>query len=558
MDGKAEGFPDPTGGPHIGHPNGPGDAELPGFSEKQIIQIRKLTQIGRALSAERNIERLLEMIVQEAREFANADGGTLYIMSDDETELQFAIAQTETLLVRMGGSGGKITWKPVRLQKPDGSPNHEHVSAHVALTGNTVNIPDAYAAQGFDFRGTRKFDTQTGFHSKSMLVVPMKNHENDIIGVLQLLNARNEERSDVIPFSAECQEMTESLASQAAVALSNNRLIHNLEVLMESFIRAIATAIDEKSPYTGGHVRRVADLTMAIARKINDATDGPYADVRFSDDQMKELQTAAWLHDVGKVTTPECVVDKATKLETIFDRIGLLRLRFELCGLQAGLGRSNRDADCGSAATDNDGGIEPILREEFRFLSEANRGSERMSDEMMERIRTIAGRTWKLDGKTEPLLTPDEIENLNICQGTLSAKDREIIQNHAKMTYKILSQLPFPKKMKHVPDYAAAHHETLNGRGYPRGLDATRLPLQPRILALADIFEALTAKDRPYREGKTLPEALHILTMMAKDGQIDPDLFALFQKEGIPLDYVRRELSPQQRNSSEIPDPFLP
>ena len=549
MDGRAEGVPDPTGGPHLNHPDGPGNVRALGFSAKQIRQIRKLTQIGRALSAERNIERLLEMIVEEAREFTDADGGTLYIMSDDETELQFAIVQTETLRVRMGGTGGKITWKPVRLKKPDGSPNHENVSAHVALTGNTVNIPDVYTAGGFDFRGTKKFDTQTGYRSKSMLVVPMKNHENDIIGVLQLLNARNEERSEVISFSAECQEMTESLASQAAVALSNNRLIHNLEVLIESFIRAIATAIDEKSPYTGGHVRRVADLTMTIARKINDATDGPYADVRFSDDQMKELQTAAWLHDVGKVTTPECVVDKATKLATIFDRIELLRLRFEVCGLQARLRRLNKDADLESMAADNDDGMEPILREEFHFLSEANRGSERMSDEMMERVRTIAGRTWKLDGKMEPLLSPDEILNLNIRQGTLSAKERDIIQNHAAMTYKILSQLPFPKKMKHVPDYAAAHHEALNGRGYPRGLDATRLPLQPRILALADVFEALTAKDRPYREGKTLPDALHILTMMVKDGHIDPDLFALFQKEEIPLDYARRELSPKQSPS---------
>jgi HD-GYP domain-containing protein (c-di-GMP phosphodiesterase class II) len=549
MGEKAKDFPGPVGGTPLNLRNGNGEEETREFSEIQMEQIRRLTRIGTALSAERNIERLFEMIVEGAREFTGADGGTLYITSDDETALQFAIVQTETLHVRMGGTGGQITWKPVRLQNPDGSPNHGNVSAHVALTGNTVNIPDVYDAGGFDFRGTRKFDAQTGYRSKSMLVVPMKNHENDIIGVLQLLNARNEERSEVISFSPECQEMTESLASQAAVALSNNRLIHELEALMESFIRAIATAIDEKSPYTGGHVRRVAGLSMEIARKINDMKDGPYADVRFSDDQLKELQTAAWLHDVGKVTTPEYVVDKATKLETIFDRIELLRLRFELCGLQARLRRLNKDADSKSAATDNDDGIEPIIREEFRFLLEANRGSERMSDEMMERVRTIAGRTWKLDGKTEPLLSPEEVENLNIRQGTLSAKERDIIQHHAAMTYKILSQLPFPKKMRHVPDYAAAHHETLNGRGYPRGLSAAQISLQSRILALADIFEALTAKDRPYREGKTLSEALHILTMMAKDGHIDPDLFAFFQKEGIALDYARRELSPQQSHS---------
>jgi HD-GYP domain-containing protein (c-di-GMP phosphodiesterase class II) len=546
MDGRAEGFPDPTGGQHLNHPDGLGNAETPGFSEKQIIQIRKLTQIGRALSAERSIERLLEMIIQEAREFTGADGGTLYIMSDDETELQFAIVQTETLDVRMGGTGGKITWKPVRLQNADGSSNHGNVSAHVALTGNTVNIPDVYDAEGFDFQGTRNFDAQTGYRSKSMLVVPMKNHENDIIGVLQLLNARDEEHSEVVSFSAECREMTESLASQAAVALSNNRLIHDLEALMEAFIRAIATAIDEKSPYTGGHVRRVSELTMDIARKINDTTEGPLADLKFSDDQLKELQIAAWLHDVGKITTPEYVVDKATKLETIFDRIELLRLRFELYRLQTMLRNLNKENLPESAATEENDELETTLREEFRFLSDVNRGSELMSDEMMDRIRTIALRTWELDGKKEPLLLPEEVENLNIRQGTLSAKERDIIQNHATMTYKILSQLPFPKKLRHAPDYAAAHHETLNGKGYPRGLDVTRLPLQSRILALADVFEALTAKDRPYQKEKTLSEAMHILAMMVKDGHIDPDLFTLFQREGIPLDYARRELSPHQ------------
>jgi HD-GYP domain-containing protein (c-di-GMP phosphodiesterase class II) len=547
MDGReTENISEPVAGVHLNQSNGHREAETRESNEKQIRQIRKLTRIGMALSAERNIERLLEMIVEEARAFTDADGGTLYIMSDDEAELQFAIVQTETLDVRMGGTGGQITWKPVRLQNPDGSPNHGNVSAHVALTGNTINIHDVYGAGDFDFQGTRKFDAETGYRSKSMLVVPMKNHENDIIGVLQLLNARNEKRSEVISFSAECQEMTESLASQAAVALSNNRLIHNLEVLMESFIRAIATAVDEKSPYTGGHVRRVADLTMAIARKINDMKEGPYADTHFSDDQLKELQTAAWLHDVGKVTTPECVVDKATKLETISDRIEILRLRFELCGLQARLRRLNKGGISESAMAAEEEDIEPILRNEFQFLSEANLGSERMSDEMMDRVRTIAGRSWELEGKTELLLSPDEVENLNIRQGTLSSKERDIIQHHAAMTYKILSQLPFPKKLKHVADYAASHHEMLNGKGYPRGLDAAQLTLQPRILALADIFEALTAKDRPYRKGKSLSDTMNILTMMVKGEHIDPDLFTLFQKERIHLDYARRELNPEQ------------
>ena len=521
-------------------------AEIQEFTENQLKQIQRLTRIGTALSAERNIERLLEMIVEEARKFTGADGGTLYITSDDEKELLFAIVQNDTLQVRMGGTGEKIAWKPVMLMNPDGTPNHENVSAYAALTGKTVNIPDVYHAEGFDFKGTRTFDGQTGYRSKSMLVVPMKNHENDIIGVLQLLNVRDEESGEVVSFSHECQEMTESLASQAAVALSNNRLIHDLENLMESFIRSIATAIDEKSPYTGGHVRRVAALTSDIAKKINEATDGPYAAVQFSEDEMKELQIAAWLHDVGKVTTPEYVVDKATKLETIFDRIELLRLRFELYAMQAGLREpTSRPAP----ATEEQDDLRKAIAEDFLFLTEANRGDERMSDDKMNRVRAIAGRTWDLDGKSETLLSCEEVDNLIIRQGTLTAADRQIIQNHATVTYKMLSQLPFPKKLRHVPEYAAAHHETLNGKGYPAGLDESQLSLQSRILALADSFEALTAKDRPYKKGKTLSEAMQIMSMMAKDRHIDPALFELFQREGIYLDYARRELAPQQIDS---------
>jgi HD-GYP domain-containing protein (c-di-GMP phosphodiesterase class II) len=516
--------------------------EIEKISENQMMHIRRLTRIGTALSAERNLERLFEMIIEEARKLTNADGGTLYIMSDDETELHFAIVQTETLNLSMGGTGGTITWKPVRLYNSDSTPNHENVSAYVALTGKIVNIPDVYDSEGFHFTGTRNFDSQTGYRSKSMLVVPMKNHQNDITGVLQLLNARDDAGENVVSFSYECQEMTESLASQAAVALSNNRLINELESLMESFIRAIAAAIDEKSPYTGGHVRRVAELTMDIARKINHMTEGPYAAVQFSNDEMKELQIAAWLHDVGKITTPEYVVDKATKLERIYDGIELLKLRFALLGLQEKCCRQ-KNKFVRKSGSDGKDELKKTLTEEFQFLSEANLGNERMSDDMMDRVKAIAARTWELDGYQANMLTEQELECLNIRQGTLTTKEREIIKNHAAVTFKILSQLPFPKKLKKVPEYAAAHHEALNGSGYPKGIDASQLPLQSRILALADIFEALTAKDRPYKKANTLTEAMHILTMMAKDRHIDPDLFDLFSHEGIYSEYARRELA---------------
>ncbi|MCX5816615.1 MAG: HD domain-containing protein [Proteobacteria bacterium] len=522
------------------------------FTENQLEHIKKLTQIGVALSAEKNIGRLFEMIVDEARKFTHADGGTLYIMSDDEQELRFAIVQNDTLNVRMGGTSGEIAWKPVSLKNPDGSPNHSNVSAYAAISGNVVNIPDVYDAEGFNFEGTRKFDATTGYRSKSMLVVPMRDHEQDIIGVLQLLNAMDTVSNESIPFSGESQEMTESLTSQAAVALTNNRLIQGLENLLESFITSIATAIDEKSPYTGGHVRRVAELTMTIAKKINKSKEGSYADVFFNEDQMREIRIAGWLHDVGKVTTPEYVVDKSTKLETICDRIELLKTRFEVLKrdreielLRAGIVvAGNIPAQQGT--TGDDDHFNEMLEDDLNFLIMANVGTEFMGGEKIERLKNIAQRRWTVDGKESPILTDNEISNLSIQRGTLTDDERDVINNHATVTYKMLSQLPFPKKLRNVSQYAAAHHERPNGSGYPLGLKGDQLPLQSRILGLADIFEALTAKDRPYKKGKALSEVLKIMGFMVKDGHIDGELFDFFIKEQIHLKYARDELAPQQ------------
>jgi HD-GYP domain-containing protein (c-di-GMP phosphodiesterase class II) len=519
-----------------------------------IELIRRLTRIGAALSAEKNIGRLLEMIVEEAGNFTQADGGTLYIISDNETALDFAIVQNKTLNIRMGGTSGNITWPSVMLKNPDGNPNFANVSAYTAISGEVVNIPDVYDAEGFDFQGTRKFDAETGYRSKSMLVLPLKNHENDIIGVLQLLNARDPLSRKVINFSYESQQITESLASQAAVALSNNRLINDMEKLLESFITSIGTAIDEKSPYTGGHVQRVAELTMTIAKKMSSMQDGAFVHVHFDENLLNELRIAAWLHDIGKITTPEYVVDKATKLETIYDRIETLKMRFEILKrdyeievlenkLRAGEDTSKSG---GKEVIEKDDEYIKILEEDLLFLVKANTGGEFLADGMIEKIKNIAARTWSYDGKRLPLLTENEVYNLTIPRGTLTAEEREIINNHAKVTHSMLSQLPFPKKLKQVPQHAAAHHEKINGTGYPFGLKGDDLSLQSRILALADIFEALTAKDRPYKKGKMLSEALKIMSFMAKDGDIDKDIFDLFIKEKLYLDYAKKALSDQQ------------
>jgi len=508
--------------------------------------IKNLTKIGVALSGEKNIERLLEMILDAARKFTNADGGTLYIMSDDETELLFAIIQNDSLGVHMGGTGGKITWPAVKLKNADGSPNYSNVSAYVAISGEAVNIADVYDADGFNFEGTKKFDQDRGYRSQSMLVVPMRDHENEIIGVLQLLNAQDQATGAVVNFSLESQEMTLSLASQAAVALTNNRLISDLENLLESFIKTIATAIDEKSPYTGGHVRRVAGLTMTIANKINGKKQGPFSSVIFSEDQMRELRMAAWLHDVGKITTPEHVVDKSTKLEKVYDRISDVKTRFELLKREYQLAmQENKNNKAGNSLEKMAGEIK-TLDEEYQFLVQVNRGSEFIKDEMIERIKKIGKRKWRTNSQTLPLLTEDEIYNLSVRRGTLNDEERNIINNHAAVSYKMLSGLPFPKKMRHIADYAAAHHEKLDGTGYPLGLKADQLFLQSRIIAIADIFEALTAKDRPYKKGKTVVEALKIMELMVKDQHIDADLFELFIQEKIYEDYAKRELATQQ------------
>ncbi len=522
------------------------------FTENQLTQIKRLTRIGTALSAEKNLDKLLEMIVVEAQKFTAADGGTLYIVSDDEKELNFAIVKNDTLRVSMGGTGGKITWPPVKLKNSEGNPNFANVSAYVAISGKTVNIADVYNAKGFNFAGTKKFDRDTGYRSQSMLVVPLRNHENDIIGVLQLLNAKNPATGKVISFSAECQEMTLSLASQAAVSLSNNRLINDLHNLLESFIRTIATAIDEKSPYTGGHVRRVAELTMEIAQKINSTKEGHFTDLHLSDDELRELRLAAWLHDVGKITTPEYVVDKATKLQTVHDRINEIRTRFELLKKEYYL-EIRQSNDSGSRTSrKSGGGLNALIKqldEECAFIEGLNKGSEFTKNEMIRRIRKIGQRQYSLDGQKKPLLSENEIHNLCIRRGTLTDEERNIINNHALVTYKMLSQLPFPKKLRNVAAYAAAHHEKLDGTGYSMGLKGDELSLQSRIIAIADIFEALTAKDRPYKKGKTVNEALKIMRLMVKNKHIDPDLFNLFVKEKIYSDYAQRELTPQKNDA---------
>lgn len=521
-------------------------SQLREYIEQQTQQLSELTRIGVALSATRNLNQLLEMIVDNARAFTNCDGGTLYMVNEEQGTLEFTIVQTESLGFRMGGiTGGAITLPAVNL-KVNGELNNANVCAYVANSGQLVNIPDVYEVDGFNFEGTRRFDALNHYRSQSMLVIPMRDHLGEIIGVLQLINARDRHSGATIPFSAEYQILTEALASQAAVAITNARLIREQQALFDAFIKTIAAAIDEKSPYTGGHIERVSNLTMEIARRINEANEGKFAATRFSDDEMEELRLAAWLHDTGKITTPEYVIDKRTKLETIFDREELVRIRIELAIANAQIKALKNG---GGGAGDTDEAFEAVreqYEEDFAFITGSNFTAEFVSDEKIERLKAIAAKTVDTTIGPEPLLTENELYNLSIRKGNLTPEERKVIENHALMTIKLLERLPFPKRLRNVPAIAGAHHEKLNGRGYPLGLTAEQIPLQARIMALADVFEALTAKDRPYKQPKKMSEVLKILGYMVKDGELDADVVNFFLENKMHVEYAKQHLEPFQ------------
>lgn len=520
-----------------------------------FLRLERLNEIGIALSAERDSKRLLETILLGAKEITNADGGTLYTVTDNR-RLKFEIVRTASLGLAMGGTTGKeIPFLPLPLYLEDGSPNINMVAAYALLMDRTVNIEDAYTAEGFDFSGTRKFDQSTGYRSKSFLTVPMKNHENEIIGVLQLINAIDPVTGEIIAFSPSNQRLVESLASQAAVALTNQTLIEGLKNLFEAFIQLIADAIDEKSPYTGGHCQRVPELTMMLADAAIRTKKGPLKHFSLNEKEVYELRIAAWLHDCGKVTTPESVMDKPTKLATIFDRIELVDQRFELFRKQAECDMLRKQIEALNQGKNKD--IKKLqlqfdafcrqLDADHDFLRKANIGGEFMTPEQLERIKEIAAyRMRDEQGNEVPFLSDNEVYNLSIVRGTLTPEERKIINNHIVVTINMLESLPYPKDLRRVPEYAGGHHERMDGKGYPRGLTRGQMSIPARIMGIADIFEALTSRDRPYKKAKTLSESLHILGEMKQDSHIDPDLFDLFIREKIYLRYAERFLEPEQ------------
>jgi len=521
--------------------------------ELLLQRLHKLTEIGASLVISRDNIALLEQILLGAKDLTHADGGTLYL-KDDQDLLQFEVLMNDSLQIHLGGtSSSPMTFEAVPLYI-DGKRNETTVVSYCALHAKVVNIEDAYLAEGFDFSGTRKFDAQSNYHSKSFLTVPMKNHENDIIGVLQLINRRDENNHN-IAFSKTDQQLVESLTATAAVSLTGKSLIDDLHHLFESFVKVIALAIDEKSPYTGGHCRRVPELTMMLAEACINTQQGPLKDFTMNDEDIYTLKTAAWLHDCGKIVTPEHIMDKSTKLSTIYDRIETINTRFDVAkrdleitylreqlAKQTNTTPDNIAQQTAEILTDD----VRLLEKDRQFLCFSNIGGEFMNEKDQQRVANIGQRTIFLEGKNRSFLTDDEQRCLQIPRGTLLPEERLIINQHMDVTIQMLEALPFPKHMQQVPEYACGHHEHMDGSGYPRGLTREQLSIPARMMAIADVFEALIACDRPYKKGKLVSECLRIMAKMKHSQHLDPDLFDVFVREKVYLEYAKKFVASEQ------------
>ncbi|HQQ62209.1 MAG TPA: GAF domain-containing protein [Pseudomonadales bacterium] len=509
------------------------------------------------LSGEPNTRALIERILREAKLLTNADGGTLYLLKDDmqSPRLEFALVLNDTLKINMGGATGEdVTLPPLPLYLEDGKENLHNVATCTALKRKVANIADAYTNTDFDFSGTKAFDAKTGYHSQSFLAVPLLNHENDVVGVLQLINARDIRDNTVTPFSLRDESLVAALSSYAAIALNNLILVQELKNLLDAFIRAIAQAIDAKSRHTSAHCQKVP-LLMELIAQAACADETVFHDFHLTEDEWYELRVSAWLHDCGKLSTPDSVLDKATKLHLMQDGIETINVRFAALRQQKFTAFYQAIADgsmAGNPAARESlqAGLDAELAQleaDRQFINTANKGGEFMSPEARARVAAIAHTQWiDAAGNSQPILTDEEIYNLCIERGTLTGEERKVINNHMSVTIDMLESLPFPKKLRRVPEYAGGHHEKMDGTGFPRGLKREQMSLPARMMAIADIFEALTARDRPYKPPMKISQALGILKKMRQDNHIDPDLFDLFVRSRVWEKYAQSSLLPEQ------------
>ena len=565
----------------------------------RTAKLNMLIDSGLMMAMEKSRDCLLEHILREGQKLLHCDGGTMYLVSPDK-KLRFAVRTRHDSL-------------PLDeldlLDSVSGQYNDRYVATYVANHKQTILIDNVYTETCFDCSGTRAFDAQSNYRTVSLLTVPMAPRNNHTIGVLQFINALDPLTGEVIPFQRDMVVLVEALAAQAAVALDNLQLIASQKATTESIIRVLASAIDTKSPHTGHHCQRVPELAIMLAEAACRQNQGPMADFKFvSEDEWFEFRVGAWLHDCGKVTTPEYVIEKATKLEMLYNRIHEIRMRFEVLLRDADIKRLETMQAGGDAEQANQvfAQEKAQLEEDFAFIAECNVGRECMSPADCERIKTLAETTWmrhfddtlglsqqdsmRLQKQIKPCLPvpekllydkpsqviprpshqfPDstlgikmpvprnmynygEIYNLTIQKGTLNLEERYKINEHVIETIKLLEKIPFPDFLQRVPEYATTHHETLDGRGYPRQLTGKELSIPARIMAVADIFEAITASDRPYKRPYKLSESLRLMRNMKESQHIDTDVYELFLTSGVYLEFAKKYLHPDQIDVVDI------
>ncbi|MFO7666278.1 MAG: response regulator [Desulfobacterales bacterium] len=560
-------------------------------------KLEYLIQTGLELGKERDRITLLRKILFGCKTLLNCDAGTLYIMTEHKT-LRFA-QRTNSV---------ELPLIELPLYDETGAPVERFMATWCALHNQPIIVDDVYSETRFDISGAKKMDAESGYRTVSMLTVPLSPRDGEVIGVIQFLNALDPETGAVIPFRPELLRFVTAMAAQASVALDNLQLLEVQKELLDAMIKLIAGAIDAKSHYTGGHCERVPALAVMLAEAASAMKEGPLAEFSFkTDDEWREFRIGAWLHDCGKVTTPEYVVDKASKLETIYNRIHEVRMRFEV------LLRDARISQLEAVAA----GTNPVealaryearrtqLADNFAFIAECNLGGEFMVPEKLERLKRIAEETWlryyddrigmpyeelkrysdeqatlpaieklladkphhiipRSDKQSndpkwgfkinvpENLYNYGEIYNLSIGRGTLTEEERFKINEHVMQSMMMLEQLPLPKNMRRIPEYAGTHHETLIGSGYPRKMGEAEITIPMRILAIADVFEALTASDRPYKKTKTLSESINVLSFLKKEKHIDPALFDLLLTSGVYKRYAEKYLLQEQIDEVDI------
>jgi HD-GYP domain-containing protein (c-di-GMP phosphodiesterase class II) len=514
-------------------------ARARGEAAQRAREIGELTRIGVALGTERDIKILLELILTQSRRITQSDAGSLYLVETNENgdrRLRFRLAQT--------------------FSKPE-APFVEHtipvdrgsLAGYCAVTGDPLVLDDAYfLPPDVEYTINRSFDERYGYRTKSMLVIPMNDHKDEIIGVLQLINRKRnfdailstpaDVQQQVVPFSKRTVELVTALAGQAAVAIENSRLYENIEKLFEGFVLAAVHAIEQRDPTTYGHSGRVAGMTVGLAEIVDHTGDGPFRDVTFSREQLKEIRYAALLHDFGKVGVREQVLIKAKKLYP--SDLGLVRHRHafirrtaerEFWRQRAEYLETNGKKGYQSFVTKLEAAHQQDLAELDQFLEivlQANEPSI-LPHGSFEDLKAWAQRSYlAFDGATEPFLSSDEMRYLTIRKGTLDDAERHEIESHVTHTYEFLQRIPWTRELQQIPLIAYGHHEKMDGRGYPRRVTGEGIPIQTRMMTISDIYDALTAQDRPYKRAVSIDRALDILSTEVNEGQLDQDLFKLF------------------------------